>query len=74
VIIFNYECLFLIVFYMKVVYDNVVWIDMFNIIMLYMFCGVGKEVIHFFYELKKKKMKMWVCETIDFWFVYLMMH
>jgi hypothetical protein len=43
------------------VYDNVVWMDMFNIIMLYMFCGVGKEVIHFLWikEEKDENVSLW---------------
>jgi hypothetical protein len=40
---------------MKAVYDNVVWIDIFYIIMLYMFCDVGKEMLHFFLWIKEEK-------------------
>jgi len=74
VIILNYEWLFLIMFYMKVVYDNVMWIDIFYIIMLYMFLWCWKRNVTFFFWIKeKRKMKMWICEMIDFWFVCLMM-
>jgi len=56
VIIINYEWLFLIMFYMKVVYDNVVWIDIFYIIMLYMFLWcLEKKCYIFFWWIKEEK-------------------
>jgi len=55
VIIINYEWLFLIMFYMKVVYDNVVWIDIFYIIILYMFLWCWKRNVTFFWWIKEEK-------------------
>jgi len=42
-------------FYMKVVYDNVVWIDIFYIIMLYMFLWFWKKKCYIFFDELKKR-------------------